>query len=1635
MGCWNKFLLLIWKNWKLQLRRPISFIVEVAIPILIIAVFVLIRKYVVKEETEESIYSPYSIESFKNFELVRAYSPDDNKLINEVMTLFQYAKPFPNAEKLEEYLKSPEIGALDNDDIVGIQFDQHMSQIITDCLNINVTLRFSSQGTAWYTGDLYPSYQIGFGTRKTSGGGGPPFYNKFFVPLMYTLTNRFLQKTGNTSRLPKIFLQQFPYPSFSYDVFLKIVDEASLFGYLFMTAFVYAFINMVKSITYEKEKQLKESMKIMGLPTWLHWVAWYCKMMTPFLVITVIMVVLMKWSTVNGAVLEHIDCSLLFIFFFLFVSTIITTSFALSVFFTKANRAASMAGIFWVLSLVPYIIIRSGDYQRSSKGIKYLTSLSITSAMAYGFDIILMYEGTMEGVGWNTLFSSNIQNNLTFGGVLLMMLFDLIFYMLIALYVEAIYPGEFGVPQKWYFFMTSKFWCKKKLDEDEYLLESNSSEFFEEDPTDLTAGIKIRNLGKTFGANVAVKGISLNIFQDQITVLLGHNGAGKTTTMSMLTGMFPPTKGTAVINGYDIRTQIMSVRDSMGLCPQHNVLFDDLTVREHLIFFSRLKGCTGSGVDEEVDKFLKLLNLEDKADDKSTTLSGGMKRKLCVGIALCGNSKIIMLDEPTAGMDPSARRFIWEFLQKQKIGRTILLTTHFMDEADLLGDRIAIMSGGQLQCAGSSFFLKKKYGTGYHLIIDQMPSCNPNNITNVIRKYIPQTEVESNAGTELTYLLPEIHSSKFSHLLAELENESQELGIRSFGISLTDLEEVFMKVGASETGRALPKTRDTYNGCDTSNSTNIHIGISNMQHGSSLYINQSIAMILKKMLSTKRSWGMELLKILLPVVYCVLVLSTADSSSIHDTTYDTRTFELSQYHHPVTLVQSDVDNRQEAYINLLQNMKQTVEVSSNMTERILELTKASPYTVKYKYIVGASFGNDNTAYAWFNNDPYHSVPLSVELLLQQTYKSIMGDKYNINFINYPMPRNMSAEEKVLTTSALGNVNVISLSLAIAYIGTFYILFNVKERMSQAKHLQFVSGINVFIFRFGSFICDFLTYLLPCIALLITFAIVKPIGLNTSYELGVLAFLLFSFGIALLPWIYFFSFLFTIPSTGYSRMFFLSFVTGFPCVIIVRVLEIIKWKYATITKWILRFFPHYDFIEAVNVVVNRQFCDENMKLCAKYPDEKEICERSLCQQGCCGPNVFYEFGSSGIASDIVMLYVIAVVSFLILFLIDFKIVANVIYALLKNVRRPPKFIENVDHDVLDEDNYVKTHSLEHMQSHFALILKDLTKHFWRLTAVNGLNLTVKKSECFGLLGVNGAGKTTTFRMMTGDEMISYGDGWINGYSIKNEMKKVQRYIGYCPQFDALLDNLTARETLKIFSLIRGVPRDETNYMAEKLARDFDFTEHLDKEVMKLSGGNKRKLSTAIALIGDSPIIFLDEPTTGMDPATKRHLWNNLTKIRESGKSIILTSHSMEECEALCTRIAIMVNGNFQCLGSTQHLKSKFAEGYSVTLKIRKPENSRGLEHSDTSNIESFISTNFPNCELREKHQELLTYYIKDKNLTWSKLFGVLETAKGHLDIEDYSVGQASLEQVFLTFTKKQVAEEEVMFKKGCRAWCC
>ena len=220
--------------------------------------------------------------------------------------------------------------------------------------------------------------------------------------------------------------------------------------------------------------------------------------------------------------------------------------------------------------------------------------------------------------------------------------------------------------------------------------------------------LQVSNIVKEFGdGKVAVDHVSLKFYKDEIFALLGHNGAGKTTLISMLTGLYEATEGSAYYDGNDIldSNNMDEFRSKLGICPQHDVLFDELTIREHLEMFCVFKGYTSDNIDGEINKTLHDFELDNIQNVTAKNLSAGQRRKLSIAISLIGGSKIIFLDEPSSGMDITSRRNLWDILKRQTEQKIIILTTHYMEEASVLGKRIGIINAGKMKCIGTPLFL------------------------------------------------------------------------------------------------------------------------------------------------------------------------------------------------------------------------------------------------------------------------------------------------------------------------------------------------------------------------------------------------------------------------------------------------------------------------------------------------------------------------------------------------------------------------------------------------------------------------------------------------------------------------------------------------------------------------------------------------------------------------------------------------------------------------------------------------------------------------------------------------------------------------------------------------------------------
>eukprot|EP00980_Cylindrotheca_fusiformis_P009500 scaffold2077_cov119-Cylindrotheca_fusiformis.AAC.3 len=242
----------------------------------------------------------------------------------------------------------------------------------------------------------------------------------------------------------------------------------------------------------------------------------------------------------------------------------------------------------------------------------------------------------------------------------------------------------------------------------------------------------------------------------------------------------------------------------------------------------------------------------------------------------------------------------------------------------------------------------------------------------------------------------------------------------------------------------------------------------------------------------------------------------------------------------------------------------------------------------------------------------------------------------------------------------------------------------------------------------------------------------------------------------------------------------------------------------------------------------------------------------------------------------------------------------------------------------------------------IVLSQLSKVYDNgKVAVDNMSLGIPHGQCFGLLGVNGAGKTTTMGMLTAEFPPSSGDATLSGFSVTSEPEKTRRRVGYCPQFDAHFMNMTGREHVELYASIKGVPKDLLREGASSKLREVGLSDDdSDRLSAGYSGGMKRRLSLACATIGQPQIVFLDECSTGVDPVARREIWEMISNMvrgenlpLEERTSVILTTHSMEECEALCPRIGIMAGGKLKCLGSAQRLKSKFGQGYQVEMKIK------------------------------------------------------------------------------------------------------
>ena len=1123
--------------------------------------------------------------------------------------------------------------------------------------------------------------------------------------------------------------------------------------------------------------------------------------------------------------------------------------------------------------------------------------------------------------------------------------------------------------------------------------------------------LKIINVSKNFDELKAVDNFNGELFSNEIFCLLGHNGAGKTTLVNMISGIYDPNQGDILFNGKSLVTNKNYLYENIGLCQQEDIFFEYLTVQEHLEYMCKIKGSKIN--KKEIQELINKIELTPKKDALCSTLSGGQKRKLCIALALIGGSQIILLDEPTSGMDVMARRKLWDFLKNYKKDKIILLTTHFLDEAEYLGDRIGIMSDGKYLCSGTSSFLKSKYPCGFNLnfIInsEKFNDENKERFFEGIQKLEPKAEIRV-ASKGIFTINIQSNNKNIPQIFDYIELKKNEYGIDDYTVSSTSLEDVFLKINNKASLGDIKYIKKDIIKAKKENAEenedyeknklleNKQITKMNINIKTSSFLSQLFAQVKRGMYPLTRNKILFVFELLSGLGFVYIFIFFFSDFIIHATTIKLSLLDVLNEHN-IYYYEKNTNNN---YIknSFAYDLKQTIPLKRLKKEPkdIIDFMNLS-YDQAFVNIAKGGLYVDNS-----NTDLINVYNTEVDTSLNGYFyantmlfvSAFLKNNYDINAVILSELEMNALSDNGLMEAVWNFLKDFIVLIVVCLITLFgFVIFlgglmfeKIREKRYNIKHLLYLSGCNIWSYWLGFFIVDYFKLIFYNIFLMLPIFYVSGVG--TYFGLDMLAISLSS-----LSFIYFISFFCTHEDEGAKILFF--FVFGF--LIIITALSIMYpdslLKYSSsftelyklnimdltpVTSMGLSFlriiisFTFWDVADRTTNYINNVF-NLNLQLNeihGFYRPKYYLYTNYIAQ----AVNfVFYslllvlaESGLLGKAIHSIQLFIINTTKSYIFseekaseeFITNNNLISPLIGKTEKNkndnsnnnkIKNDSKNKISTSKDTPD-NKYVQNEK-EKLKSDKDLSTKisGLRKTFFvccgkNVRAINNLYLGLEPNEKFGLLGFNGSGKTTTFRAITNEILTDCGSINLFGYDNQRQFKYIRTLIGYCPQINPLFDFMKVREIIKFYSELKT-----SNETVESICAKFGLSKYLNTYTINLSGGNKRKLTFAIAMMNKPTLLLLDEPSTGVDPESRRTMWRNINELSNTGHkyNMILTTHSMEEAEILCDTVSWLKSGNFICLGNPEELKIEYSVGYKLHIKFDDKEINKEIKNDKIEDV--------------------------------------------------------------------------------------
>ena len=1108
----------------------------------------------------------------------------------------------------------------------------------------------------------------------------------------------------------------------------------------------------------------------------------------------------------------------------------------------------------------------------------------------------------------------------------------------------------------------------------------------------------------------AVDHLDLNIMQGQIMILLGANGSGKSTTLDAISGLHEISAGSIDVDG----------RGGLGLCPQKNVLWDELTVYEHIWVFDRLKSPHNPASKQEKRHLIDSCDLNIKTGARSKTLSGGQKRKLQLAMMFTGGSRVCCVDEVSSGIDPLARRKVWDILLAERGKRTILLTTHFLDEADVLSDHIAILSKGILKAEGTAVELKQCLGGGYGVRVH----------SNAAYKLSPDLQqIPKRVDYDQTiYALRD--SGDVSAFIAELDRQ----GVTEYRVQGPTVESVFLRLAdeiKDDLGMRAPSDTDVsrmpeaiIDGDASSDelaaekfrsggTLDLHVG-----QGTSL-MQQSWILFRKRFTVLRRNVWPYAAAILIPIIAAGLVTlfigddftepscSPGAQISAEEVAGFTNAITVDTPYGPPGAVPTQALTAHYSLLNS-SSLHAVNSLDAMKTYIRMDYHNATP---------GGIWVGDTPTFAWLAEYSMNS-----PILIQNLVDSLLTQT--------PITTQYQPFSTPLASQAGDTLQMILyFGLAMSAYPGFFALYPTAERLRKVRALHYSNGIRSLPIWSAYTLFDFISVLVVSV---IAIAIWTG-AWDGWYNPGYLFVVFFLYGLTSVAYSYVISLF--VP----SQLAAFAFAAGSQCALFL--LYLISY-FAIIT---------YDQVNRIDSDITTSHFTIGLITPSGNLLRSLLLTLNEFSVTCDGFE-FISYPGDITAYGGPILYLTVQFVLLTTFLVWYD-AGGRIGNLFRRQRSKADNLAEVEATETSSDDALQ-HELSNVSSNRddrGLRVLHLSKTFGTNKAVEDVTFGIQPSQVFALLGPNGAGKSTTISLIRGDLRPSTkrSEVHIHGRALLSDRVAARNYLGVCPQFDAM-DAMTVREHLLFYARARGVPQPTHNVHAVMHA--VGLHPYTDRLAAKLSGGNKRKLSLAIALMGNPAVLLLDEPSSGMDAAAKRVMWRVLGSV-SAGRALLITTHSMEEADALAHRAGI-VAGRMLTLGSTDHLRRQWGDALNVHIVHEAAPHTSEADMEEMrkwvlANVKGALveertwhgqlrfavpNTSHADTQSHGKIGEAVTTESDDatpraderqngSGMTVSQLFALLEANKEVLRFAQYSVSPTTLDQVFLNVVNKHNVEEE------------